>query len=211
MESIPPVAMANTPRGRNVFADPVAAFSAGRFGMLLLLASLGMLFAASILGYIILRLQAIGELDATPALPRELWISTLLLLISSGTMHLALVAVRANRRVIVSAALVASFLLGLAFLGSQWLAWKELLAQHESIWDQVADVPRYMIASFYVLTSLHAAHVVGGLVPMTFVTLRSLRGRYGPTHHAGVFYCGMYWHFLGVVWLILFATLLLGS
>lgn len=197
--------------GREVFADPDAAFSAGRFGMALLLASLGMLFAASVLGYVILRVQAIGELENVPGLPGALWVSTLVLIASSGTIHLALMAARNSHRALGSAALAISLLLGLVFLGLQSIAWRELLAQHQAMWDEVADLPRYMIASFYVLTALHAAHVVGGIVPLAVVTARSMRGRYDAEHHEGVYYCGMYWHFLDGVWIVLFFTLLIGS
>ena len=198
-------------KGRNVFADPVAAFSAGRFGMLLLLLSLGMLFAASVLGYVILRLQAAGELDAVPALPRGLWISTLLLVASSGTIHVALVSARGGAQWMLRSMLALSMLLGAAFLVSQLLCWQQLMTQHRAIWEQVADLPRFMIASFYVMTAVHAAHVVGGLIPLSVVTWRAFKGKYDASNHAGVYYCGMYWHFLDGVWIVLFVTLLLGT
>lgn len=198
-------------RGREVFADPVAAFSAGRFGMLLLLASLGMLFGASVLGYVVLRIEAAGQLAAAPSLPAGLWISTLLLLASSGTMHLALQAIRRNAQAAMQSMLALSLALGIAFLVSQAVCWAQLIAAHQAVWDEVAELPRYAIASFYVMTALHAAHVIGGLVPMMVITWRGLRGRYSAEHHAGVVYTAMYWHFLDAVWVVLFLTLLLGS
>jgi cytochrome c oxidase subunit 3 len=201
----------NPRRGRNVFSDPVAEFSAGRFGMMLLLLSLGTLFAASVLGYVILRLQASGAMDAVPPLPRGLWISTLLLVASSGTIHMALLSARRGAQPMLRGMLALSMLLGVAFLFSQYLCWQQLLAQHRAIWEQVADVPRFMIASFYVLTAVHAAHVMGGLIPLSVVTWRSFQGRYNEHSHAGVYYCGMYWHFLDGVWIVLFVTLLLGT
>lgn len=198
-------------QGRGVFSDPAVAFSAGRMGMWLLLASLGTLFAATILGYWILRYQASGQLEAAPPLPAGLWLSTLILIVSSGTMHLALLSVRHNNQLGLKLSILASFLLGALFLGSQVLCWQTLIAQHEAVWDALADLPRFMIASFYVLTALHAAHVIGGLIPMFVVLCRSLAGKYDATHHAGVYLCGMYWHFLDIVWIVLFLTLLLGS
>ena len=196
---------------RDVFADPVQAFSAGKFGMQLLLLSLGMLFAASVLAYVVLRINAAGLASEVPALPRGLWLSTLLLLTSSGTIHLATKAVQRGDRALTSLMLALSLLLGLGFLGSQVLCWRELWAQHDAIWQQLADVPRYVIASFYVMTAVHAAHVVGGLIPLGVVTARAMFGRYTRENHAGVHYTAMYWHFLDGVWIVLFVTLLLGT
>jgi cytochrome c oxidase subunit 3 len=53
--------------------------------------------------------------------------------------------------------------------------------------------------------------VVGGLVPLGLVTARAWRGGYTAGFHPGVEYTAMYWHFLDVVWLVLFAVLYLGS
>ena len=61
---------------------------------------------------------------------------------------------------------------------------------------------------FYVLTGLHAAHVIGGLVPLVVVTVNSAYGRYSSVFSAGVRQIAIYWHFLGVVWLVLFAVIL---
>jgi len=196
---------------RHVFDDPADAFDAGRMGMLLLLAALGVLFVASILGYLILRLEAADLLDDLPALPSGLWVSTLIILLCSAGMHGALVAARRGAGTALRGALGATMLLGAAFLGMQGWCWLELMAQHEAVWAQLQDVPRYMVASFYVMTALHAAHVLGGLIPLAVVTWFAFRGAYGPTRHEGVYYCAMYWHFLDGVWLALFVTLLLGS
>lgn len=59
------------------------------------------------------------------------------------------------------------------------------------------------------LIALHAAHVVGGLVPLGIVTGRALRGWYDARHAEGVRSCALYWHFLDVVWLTMFGLLYL--
>jgi cytochrome c oxidase subunit 3 len=63
------------------------------------------------------------------------------------------------------------------------------------------------LGMFYVLTGLHAAHVVGGLIPLGIVIYRAGRGRYSRNFHPGVRYVTAYWHFLDVVWCVLFATI----
>jgi cytochrome c oxidase subunit 3 len=65
--------------------------------------------------------------------------------------------------------------------------------------------------TFYMLTGLHAAHVIGGLALLAIVTVRAFCGRYSANAHAGVLYSTMYWHFLDGVWLVMFAVMLLGS
>ncbi|MCZ6542722.1 MAG: cytochrome c oxidase subunit 3, partial [Planctomycetota bacterium] len=69
----------------------------------------------------------------------------------------------------------------------------------------------FVLTGFYVLTGVHALHVIGGLIPLAAVTIRSFRNRYSSTDHAAVRYCAMYWHFLDGVWIVLFATLMLGT
>ena len=67
---------------------------------------------------------------------------------------------------------------------------------------------RFLLTAFYVLTGMHAVHVIGGLVPLVVITRRAFAGRDDP-QHAGVIYTAMYWHFLDAVWLVLFVTMLI--
>jgi len=61
------------------------------------------------------------------------------------------------------------------------------------------------------LILLHAAHVLGGVLPLTWATIRAWRGGYDHERHETITYLTMYWHFLDVVWLIMFAVLLAGA
>ncbi len=65
--------------------------------------------------------------------------------------------------------------------------------------------------TFYVLTAMHAAHVIGGLPAMAITAFRASRASYTPENHRGIVYCAMYWHFLDGAWIVLYATLWLGS
>ncbi|MFH1681903.1 MAG: cytochrome c oxidase subunit 3 [Candidatus Eisenbacteria bacterium] len=65
--------------------------------------------------------------------------------------------------------------------------------------------------TFYMLTGLHAAHVLGGLIALAVVTARAHRGAYSAADHAGIELCARYWHFLDIVWIVLFAVLLVGN
>ena len=182
--------------------------AAGVFGMWLLLVTLGVLFVSGILGYLVVRvghdpLEPFVPEDAPP-LPRSLLVSTAMLLASSACMHATVRSVRrADGRGAAMAG--ATLLLGLGFLVVQAWAWVDLWRAQMHIGDSL------YAWTFYVLTGLHAAHVVGGLVPLAVVWRRAAAGRYSPAHPEGVVYCAMYWHFLDAVWLALYATLWLGS
>jgi cytochrome c oxidase subunit 3 len=194
------------------FDNPFERLSAARLGMKLFLVSLAVLFAASILGYLVLRLQAGRWLPADmPPLPRALWLSTIVLLASRGSMHLALLSIRANQQLQFRLSMLLTTMLGVLFLLVQLYCWMQMIRAHRAVAASLSDFPRYMVASFYVLTAIHALHVIGGIIPLAIVTGRAFARKYSPGYHAAVVFCSMYWHFLGVVWLVLFATLMLGN
>jgi cytochrome c oxidase subunit I+III len=97
--------------------------------------------------------------------------------------------------------LVVTTLLGIGFLISQGLCWQRLYAA------QVPPTANLYAYTFYTLTGLHAVHVIAGLSLLGVVTLRAFQGLYSALYHPGVRYSVMYWHFLDVVWLVLFLSL----
>jgi heme/copper-type cytochrome/quinol oxidase subunit 3 len=191
------------------FSGGTPRHEAGVFGMWLFLATLAVLFLTTMLGYLVVRLNPDPvepfRPEASPGLPHLLLASTAALLASSATMHATVRGVRSGHRA--EAARWAGLTLALAilFLAVQAWAWLDL-------WRQQLRIDESLYAwTFYVLTGLHAAHVLGGLVPLWMVWRRIGTGRYSPRHPEGVVYCAMYWHFLDAVWLALYATLWLGS
>ncbi|TWT45237.1 Cytochrome c oxidase subunit 3 [Phycisphaerae bacterium RAS1] len=173
-------------------------------GMIVFLISTGVLFVAGLAAFIIaVRLPATRWPPTNlPALPQTLWLSTGILLVSGATMQTALSAARRSRGLLLRVAITATTALAAAFLGCQWLSWVRYVRAGVPI-----NAPDLFVFGFYVLTALHAVHVLGGLVPLVWVTVKSYRGRYAAGRHHGVWYCAMYWHFLGVVWIVLFAVL----
>ncbi len=188
------------------FDDPTARFDAGRLGMWLFLVVLAMTFASVILGYLVVRLNNGAEFIPTnaPPPPKLLLVSSAILLLSSLTMQKALAAARVQsaRQ---AGLLVLTTVLACAFLVSQAVAWRDLWLQNQTITDSL------YAWTFYVLTGLHAAHVLGGLIPLGMCSWRAAHRGYGPTDYRGVAYCAMYWHFLTAVWLVMYATLWFGS
>ena len=191
------------------FSTPRAREGAGVFGMWLFIVTLAVLFLATILGYLVVRLNPDPAEpfipDDAPPLPRLLLLSTGVLVASSATMHATVRAIRAARRARASAMAGWTLALALLFLGLQGWAWVDLWRANLRIQDSL------YAWTFYVLTGLHAAHVIGGLIPLTLVWRRARATGYTPEHPEGAVYCAMYWHFLDAVWIVLYATLWVGS
>jgi cytochrome c oxidase subunit 3 len=197
---------------KSPFADEQSGFSAGRFGMVLFLVSLGVLFAATVVGLVVIRVQLTQKdlwPDDLPGLPVTLWIGTLVILASGGTMQWALVAARRDDAKALRRALNLTTALGVAFLVIQagsWLWWSGAVSAR---WSE-SEAFRLALTGFYVLSGLHALHVIGGIAALITTSVRAIRGRYTSRNHAGLRYCAMYWHFLDALWLVLFAILLIG-
>ena len=178
---------------------------AGVLGMWIFLAALSVLFLASIAGYLIVRTKAAAwPPPGMPRLPSGLWLATALLLTGSVRVHLALTRMRLGQRTAAVRWLVATLSLAIAFLLVQTWNWWDLIAAR-----MTATTKNLYAFTFFMLTGLHAAHVIGGVILLAVVTARAAKGRYGSGRHNGVTYAAMYWHFLDVVWIVLFAVLVL--
>jgi cytochrome c oxidase subunit 3 len=172
--------------------------------MWIFLATLAVLFLAAIVGYLVVRLKAADwPPPGMPRLPAGLWTATALLVAGSVTIHRAWRLIRAGERSASTRWLGVTLLLGCAFLGAQSWNWWGLIRLH------LTATSNLYAFTFFMLTGLHAAHVVGGIALLATVFARSRRGRYGSGHHPGVTYAAMYWHFLDAIWLLLFAVMVL--
>ncbi|UCF68351.1 MAG: cytochrome c oxidase subunit 3 [Acidobacteriota bacterium] len=177
-------------------------FDAGLFGMMLFLASLTMMFGAGLVAYLAIRWQAPQwPPPATPPLPRGMWLSTVVIVACSAALHWALMRVRARDPKGLVRGLTLGLVLAGAFLLFQTVNWVSLITRGVTA---RADLFGFTL---FVLTGLHAAHVIGGLVPLVLVNYRARRGFYTPSKSSGLVYCGLYWHFLGAVWLVMFSVL----
>ncbi len=191
--------------------------------MWLFLLSLAILFLASLLAYVLIRFYATQPLynpiDQTtlpgsgPALgeikmPVVLFVSTAIILLSSFTMHQALSAVRRERQAAFRQWMLATLLLGIAFLVAQIPGLAGLLTS-ELTDPRTGEPHNTRLFEFaFVLILIHALHVVGGLLPLLFVTHRAYAGKYDHEVHTPVKLMAMYWHFLDVVWAVMFVVLL---
>jgi cytochrome c oxidase subunit 3 len=177
--------------------------SATVVGMLLFIASETMLFGAFFTALFFVRVAA--EPPEWPPAGFELpvfvaGINTAILLTSSATMHWALQSIKRGNRVGLQAGLVLTFFMGLTFLLTQLIEYSRLgWAWHENAFT----------TTFYGLTGLHGAHVFVGLTLLSMAAIRSFRGHYTPEHHHGVELPGIYWHFVDVMWIVVYTTVYL--
>ena len=188
------------------FDSDAARFDARRMGMWIFLVVLALLFVSTIFGYLFVRVEnASTWLDGNPPPPPTILLySTVALLLSSWTMHLALRAAERGERA-QGKWMLATLGLALFVLTLQAFAWVQLIQENLTI---STGLYAWM---FYVFTGLHAVHVIGGLIPLLLTTARARRCEYGPNDFGGVLCTAMYWHFLDGAWIVLYLTLLLGS
>jgi cytochrome c oxidase subunit III len=168
-------------------------------GMLLFIISEVMVFGAFFTAYFFIRV-AQGNPWPAPGthLPVEVaGVNTAILVSSSFTMHWAGRAIKNGNRFGLKAGILTTFLLGSTFLFIQ-------INEYANIGFAPQDAAQQTI--FYSLTGLHGAHVFIGLMLLLFVTIRSFRGHYSPEEHRGVEVPGIYWHFVDIMWLIVYST-----
>ena len=155
------------------------------------------LFALFLAAYV----MRLSESDGSAlALPWQLWLSTALLAAGSVALQRASAAAHTARGPLARSLLLAGGGCAIAFLGVQWWAWQSLLAASVVLNSNPAA------SFFYMLTALHGVHVIGGLVAWA-VTARAVPRQPMPVDSAWrIALCARYWHFLFVVWVLLFAS-----
>ena len=176
-----------------------------KLGMWIFLASEIMFFTGLIGSYIVLRF---ANLDHWPVPSAVLNIpltavNTFLLICSSATLVLGLASVQRGYREGLQVGLFLTVLLGSIFLSIQVKEYGELIHKGLTISSSIFG------SCFFMLTGFHGAHVFAGVVWLVVVLVRTFLGYFSPLEYAGVEIVGLYWHFVDLVWIILFTILYL--
>jgi cytochrome c oxidase subunit 3 len=124
-------------------------------------------------------------------------VNTIILVTSSFTVHWAIQSIKRENRAGLIAGLGLTVLLGLTFL---------LIQAREYTRLGFAPKDNAFATTFFGLTGLHGLHVFVGLTLLTFAFWRAVRGHYSAKHHHGVEVPGIYWHFVDVMWIIVYVT-----
>ncbi|CUU11023.1 MAG: cytochrome c oxidase subunit 3 [Fimbriimonadales bacterium] len=171
--------------------------SSARLGMYIFLAAILMMFGA--IGAIFLyRLPVRNDFPFT--VPPVSWVSTAVILISSIFCQHALNSARQNRLNGVRVGLTLTLALGVLFLSLQGVSWVALAQQIQQTGNNI------FTGLFYVFTALHGAHLLGGLVFLSYLLFMALRRTVPDALKVEM--GTLYWHFMGVLWTALFALML---
>jgi cytochrome c oxidase subunit III len=131
-------------------------------------------------------------------------VNTVVLLSSGVTCHFALEAIRHENRSRFFFLWAVTIILGLAFEFGQLYEFINAIGRGLTL------QANSFASAFFIMTGFHGAHVLGGLVLLGLILYRATRGQFSRQHHVGVAAVTLYWHFVDVVWIFLFAILYLG-
>lgn len=175
-----------------------------QLGVLVLFASMTVLFTALLVGFWFTRLTSPHYREpGLPDLPQGLVLSTVLIGFTSLGIWQAQLAVRKNQLEALKRWLLVATCMAVLFLLTQTANWFAMRPP--------SDANSLYLATFFLLTGVHALHVLGGFVPLGFVVHHALRRHYSSSSHEGLSLCAQYWHYLGGVWLVLVTMLYFGN
>lgn len=193
-------------------------FDAAKIGIWLFLATEVLLFSGMFCAYAIFRFMYPDAIANGSGYLDWRWggLNTVVLLISSFTMAMAIRNVQLNQQLWARINLLITLLCAAGFLaikftfeyGPKWAEGKRPGAlfnypfayeAHEPIWWSI----------YYVSTGIHATHVIGGMALISWLIYRQAKGAYGPTHYTMMEGVGLYWHIVDLVWIFLFPLLYL--
>jgi cytochrome c oxidase subunit 3/cytochrome o ubiquinol oxidase subunit 3 len=184
---------------------PEHKLSPGQWGIISFLVSEVALFSTLIVVYIFYLGKDVVEPTPAQALTLSLvLVTTACLLASSGTVHVADKTLERGNQGGFMLWWTATIVLGLVFLGGTAYEWHELIYRHN------LTISRNLFGTtYYTLVGLHALHVTGGVTIMLIVLCLALRRQITSANRTGVGMVSWYWHFVDVVWVVVFSVVYL--
>lgn len=200
--------------------DPFGTASTGKLGMWLFLAMDALTFAAILLGGIYFRLRTDLWAEAGTVLDIPLTsFNTFLLIMSSFTMVMALNAVKQNDIKGLKTFLSLTILGGITFLAIQVYEYSHFIMGSPELGDALVAVgltgdsflwtSGTYGASFYTTTSFHGLHVLSGVIYLSVILYQSNKGVYSADNYDRVEIAGLFWHFVDLVWILVFTIIYL--
>jgi len=177
-----------------------------KVGIWLFLGSEVMFFASLIGAYLLTRASAEKPAEIMQNAVPLISVNTFVLIVSSLTMVLSLAFARRGNQGSMKLALLATILLGATFVTIQFAVEYPRLNSEGLTMD---GNPYLFGSTFYLLTGFHGMHVLGGIIWNVLVLLKAMRGAFSRENHAGIEFAGLYWHFVDLVWIVLFTLIYL--
>jgi cytochrome c oxidase subunit 3 len=209
------------------FAEPQQQEDSASLGMWIFLGTEVMFFGGLFCAYLIYRLAYFGDFAAaSQTLSWKLGATnTAVLICSSLTVVFAVYAAQQGKRTMLIGSLVLTIILGFAFLGIKATEYAEKFEKHHvpgpSFQFDNVPVPGHpeqmanpghaqiYFALYFIMTGLHALHMIIGIGFFTWLLFAAWRGRFTPEYNTPVEMGGLYWHFVDIVWIYLFPLLYL--
>ena len=163
----------------------------------LAIVSIVMLFAGLTSAYVVSKGTADDNVWFNFDFPNYFWISSGIILLSSLTMNMAVMAAKKDDQSGIRKMLLLTLLLGLGFCVTQWLGWGQLVDQKIFLVEKINNAGKYL----YFISGLHLAHLLGGLITLSVTTKNA--SKYSSANHIGLALCAIYWHFLDILWIYL--------
>ena len=226
-----PVATANrevheNPALLHHFATEEQQKNAASLGMWIFLATEIMFFGGMFCAYMIYRYWYFGDFGAgSQSLNVVLGgTNTAVLICSSLTVAVAVRAAQLGQQKLLVVCLVLTIILGFGFLGIKGIEYHDKFVEHHVPGASFhfpghipshPDVPinqqhvQIFFSLYFIMTGLHALHMIIGIGLFAWITFMAMRRRYGPHYYTPVEIAGLYWHFVDIVWIYLFPLLYL--
>jgi cytochrome c oxidase subunit 3 len=214
------------PELRHHFATVEQQRDSAALGMWLFLATEIMFFGGLFCAYLIYRLWYFNEFAVGSRSLNLLMgaANTVVLICSSLTVAMGVRAAQLGKRKLLVVLLLLTLVFGLVFLGVKGVEWHEKWEKHHipgasfNASDLARENPQQPIdqnheqiyfSLYFVMTGVHALHMVIGIWLFAVLTWYAWKGRYTPEYHTPIELGGLYWHFVDVVWIYLFPLLYL--
>ena len=209
------------------FSDPQQQRNASSLGMWIFLGTEVMFFGGLFCAYLIYRGWYFGDFAAaSKSINAALGgTNTAVLICSSLTVVLAIFAAQTARRGLMLAMLALTMLFGLGFLGIKGVEYRDKFVEHHvpgpSFSFEHEEIPGHpgqyanprhaeiFFALYFIMTGLHAIHMIVGLGIFTWLFIAAYKGRFTPGYYTPLEIGGLYWHFVDIIWIYLFPLLYL--
>jgi cytochrome c oxidase subunit III len=199
------------------FSDLEQEHDAAELGMWVFLGSEVLLFGALLLGYWVYRFGYPGGFAAAARHTSILigTINTAVLLTSSFCVAWAVMLVKADASRFAATLFWIAVACGVAFLILKGVEYRDEYREHLvpgldfRFEGPDNDAVRLFFSYYFVATGLHAVHITIGIVVLAVIAARARRGEYSSAYHAPPMLAGLYWHFVDLIWIFLFALIYL--
>jgi cytochrome c oxidase subunit 3 len=134
-------------------------------------------------------------------LPQAFIVSTIIIIVSSFTFHMALSTIRINDRNKTSLWLLVTLALGILFVVFQFLGFGQIIEQGYFFTGSESTVNTSFL---YIIAILHMVHLFGGLIALLIIIYNHFKQKYNSTQTLGIELGAIFWHFLDILWILLF-------